>query len=134
MTRPSEIVWFERLMFGSLALGIFNSWWRWPELLAVSQGRVGFLLTTQLLTLIILSTLYLWISRGRSVVGKWIAITLFVLGIPFSILAHFQTSLSPISLVFLAQTAASLIAYGLLFTQPARVWFNGDREASSVFE
>ncbi|MCA1197028.1 hypothetical protein K9B35_03535 [Sphingomonas sp. R647] len=121
-------------MLGSLALGIFNSWLRWPELLAVSQGRVGLVLATQLFTLILLSALYLWISRGRSVVGKWIAITLFVLGVPFSILAHFQTGMSPIGLIFLGQTIASLIALGLLFSRSARLWFKGDWEYSGVFD
>ncbi len=133
MARPSEIIWFERLMFGSLALGIFNSWLRWPELLAVSQGRVGLVLATQIFTLVLLSALYLWISRGRSVVGKWIAISMFVLGVPFSILAHFQTGMLPIGLIFLVQTIAGFIALGLLFSRSARLWFKGDWEYSGVF-
>jgi hypothetical protein len=133
MDRPKQIVWFERIMFGTLALGIVNSWRRWPELKALSEGSSYFFLE-QLITVISMAALYLWISRGRSNVGKWILIVFFVLGIPVVFWAQTATGISLIDWIFLIQTLANLVALALLFTRDARAWFRGEWRYAGVFD
>lgn len=134
MNRPKQIVWFEWLMLGVLVLGIVNSWLSWPELVAQAQGRTGFLLTVQGGTFALLLALYLWISRGRSNVGKWILTVLFIVGLPFTIMAHFAGPVSFSGWISLAQTVAQIVAMVLLFTRDARAWFKGEPNYDGVFD
>ena len=134
MGRPQQIVWFERIMFAGLALGVVNSWFRWSDLQALSEGNDASLLTQQLITAILMAALYLWISRGRSNVGKWILTIFFVLGVPASLWAQSVTQISLIDWVFVVQTLADLVALALLFTRDARAWFRGETEYDGVFD
>lgn len=134
MGRPKQIVWFERIMFASLALGMVNSWFRWTDLQTLSEGNDASLLTQQLITVILMAALYLWISRGRSNVGKWILTVFFVLGIPASLWAQSATAISLIDWVFVVQTLAGLVALALLFTRDARAWFRGETGYDGVFD
>lgn len=121
MQRPNGVVWFERIIIATLALGLLNIWLAWPKVAAV-RGP-AFLLTTQLLTLAVLLALALFISRRRSNIAKWIMVGLFVLGLPIV----FQQGASgqshgalPITLI---QIIGQVVAYALLFTPASRRWF-----------
>jgi hypothetical protein len=134
MDRPKQIVWFEWISFGSLVLGAVNTWLAWPELVAAMQGSIATLLTVQGSTVVLLSALYLWISRGRSNVGKWILTVLFIVGLPFTIMAHFAGPISSFGWVSLVQTMAQIAALALLFTRDARAWFKGEPRYEGVFD
>lgn len=133
MDRPKQVAWFEWIMFGTLALGAITSWLRWPELVAQAQGNTAFVLFTQIVTFVLLSALYLWVSRGRNNIVKWILIALFVLGLPFTLWVQFAGGVS-FGWTFVIQTLAQLVAYALIFTREARAWFRGEQQYDGVFD
>ena len=128
--RPNSIIWFERLIFGTLCLGALQSYLNWQGLIATASNTkvdpVAFVLTIQISAFAIISVLTLRTSRRRSKVAKWLSIALFVLGIPASI-GIFASGVF-VGLVWIAalQTVAQFIAYGLLFTPSSRRWLNRD--------
>jgi hypothetical protein len=121
MQRPREILWFERIMIATLALGILNSWLAWPPLAALRGA--AFALTVQSLTLLIMLSLTLFVSRRRSSIAKWILIGLAVLGLPM-FLEHLTTGqFQGAGLIAFTQLLGQVVAYGLLFTPDSRRWF-----------
>jgi uncharacterized membrane protein len=130
MTRPKEIVWFERGIIASLFLGAINSWLAWPELVAL--GGMAFLITIQIFTFAIMIGLTLFVSRRRSNVAKWILVALFVIGTPMW-LKNALAGLQPGSpLILFAQFAVQVVAYILLFTAASRSWLKGQTEPASA--
>ena len=128
MTRPTEIVWFERIIIGTLFLGALNNWLAWPQLVAM-RGP-AFLIAVQLFTLAFIMGLTLFISRRRSNIAKWISVGLFVAGLFLMVrdgLAGLQSGSPAIGII---QAAAQLVAYALLFTAASRRWLK--REAAAA--
>lgn len=121
MQRPYEIVWFERIILGTLALGLLNSWLAWPQLFPM-RGP-AFLLTTQLLTLAIMLGLTFFIPRRRSNIAKWIMVGLFVVGLPIVFQQAFFGQLHGALLITLAQLIGQIVAYAMLFVPSSRRWF-----------
>ena len=84
--RPKAIVYFEWIVFGTLALGLVQDYLAWDSLIAVAGTTQAdprtFLILTQALTFGLIIVLTLLISRRRSIVAMWISIILFVLGLP----------------------------------------------------
>lgn len=120
--RPDSIVWFERIIIGTLLLGIVYSWLVRPQL--VSQVSPVFALAVQAMVLIFMLGLTLLISHRRSRVAKWISIALFVGGLPM----FFNQGLPAgvLGAVSIIQLLAQLFAYSLLFTPSAKRWFKRD--------
>jgi len=121
MERPTEIIWFERIIIATLAVGVFNSWLAWPELSAMAGPE--FAISTQLFTLAVILGLTLLISRRRSNVAKWISVAMIVIGLPFAVIAEARGMVPGSIVIRIAQTLGQAIAYALLFTPSARRWF-----------
>jgi hypothetical protein len=132
MGRPWEIVWFERIYLGTLALGAVQSWIAWPAL--VKMGGPVFVVTTQLLTFALIGGLTLLISRRRSNIAKWILIGLFIAGLPIFIRHLLDGQLvggggSPV--ISITQLAAQFVALALLVTPASRNWFKREVPAEA---
>ncbi len=124
MSRPPQIVWFERLMIATLVLGAVNGQYIW-SLLAPVLGPAflaGVLLFIGAITL----TLTLLISRRRSSLAKWIMIGMFVFGMPYTIRQIETATMPGLPLISALQIALQIVAYGLLFTEASRQWLKRD--------
>jgi len=134
MQRPTSIIWFERIMLGTLALGIIQGWLKWPALAGVAEP--AFLLIVQAGVLTFLTALTLLVSRRRSKIAKWILIALAVIGLPITVMHYFQGKYLGVPLIGLLQTVGQLFAYGLLFTNQSRQWlkWRESNHLNRVFE
>ena len=126
--RPTEVVWFERIIIGTLILGGVNTWIAWPQLVAL-RGP-AFLVTVQLLTISVMLGLALLVSRRRSNIAKWISIALFVGGLPIWVQQVSSGALHGSLIVSFIQVVAQAGAYALLFTSASRRWFKRDAAAA----
>jgi hypothetical protein len=134
MQRPASIIWFEGIMFGTLALGAIQSWLLWPSI--VSVAGPAFLLTVEAGVLGFFAVLTLLVSRRRSNIAKWILIALAVVGLPLTVIHYVQGRYIGIPLIGLIQSVGQLFAYALLFTDQSRQWLRrGEtKPLNSVFE
>lgn len=127
--RPPSIVWFERLSLLALAIGALVSVATWDGVVASAQGS-GMTPTVAAIIYIVLFALLvglvLLISRGRSVIAKWIYVILFVGG--FLATARDLGGIFDLGLLGLVQALQLLlqiVAVGLLFAPPASAWLRG---------
>jgi hypothetical protein len=123
--RPKSIVAFELIILITLVIGAVQAFITFDSNVAAAEvpgiKPALFVILTQAFAFVLVGGLTLLISRRRSRVAMWISIVLFVVGMVFS-LQIFQ-SLAPLSkLIFVVQSVAQLVAYGLLFTPMARRW------------
>jgi hypothetical protein len=129
--RPKAILWFECLSLGALALGIVESWLAWDQLVplrAPDSRRFFYFVTAPGLTLVVIATLTLRVSLGRSKIAMWLLVGLFVLTLPDAIMVM-SGSLSPHSPALSGiQLLGRLVALVLLFTRPARRWMDREPE------
>ena len=128
MQRPIEIVWFERLVFGSLALGLVQSWLAWPELTKLASP--SFILVTQVFSFGIGGGLALLVSRRRSNIAKWISVVLFLIGLPVMAKEAMDGQLTGSASISVVQTIGELVAYALLFAPASVHWLKQDRAAT----
>lgn len=133
--RPWTIVDFERIMLGSLAAGLLVTWFYWDAMIASQEAAgnaqsIGVALFSVLFGFGLNIGLTLLISRRRSTIAKWIAIGLFVLGLPFTF-GILMSNMSPVPpAITLLQVFVHLVAYVLLFTPSARRWMKREPEIS----
>lgn len=133
--RPWSIVDFERIMFGTIALGAIKTWLDWDLLMTLGENlgesnpRTSALFTLAF-TMVLLGGLTLLVSRRRSRIAMWFSIAMFALGLP-AMIAIFAHGV-PMGSWFLTvmQTVGQLAAYGLLFTPSARHWLKNGPEVS----
>lgn len=121
--RPRNIAFFECLILASLALGVVQSYFEWPNF--TQQTSAGYVPFTQLLVFAVMLTLTLLISRRRSNIAKWISVALYLLGLPLYFKMVGEGSVEP-GIVQLIQLMLQAIGYTLLFTPQARKWFRGE--------
>lgn len=125
MQRPVEIVWFERIMFGTLALGIVHSALLW----SITRSTVGpgFALIAPSIVLAIYISLTLLVSRRRSSVAKWLIIAFSVFGLPIFISEVVSGRYVGVPAITFVQIVGELLAFGLLFTDASRRWFRREQ-------
>ncbi len=133
--RPATIVWFERLIFAMLALGLVQAWLNFDKLAALPRSFV-LMVSAVMVALIILLTLL--VSRRRSRVAMWISIVLFVLGLPALVTTMKLMLIGAVTALAagmdVLQALLELIAYGLLFTPSARRWLNRETTLDDLGE
>lgn len=130
MTRPSEIVWFERIIIATLVLGVFNSWIAWPQMAAMSSP--AFVISIQLFTFAVMIGLTLLIVRRRSNVAKWVFIALYLIGLPMVAQQIMSGALSGSLAITFIQAVAQAVAFVLLFTPSSRHWLKSGASAASA--
>lgn len=140
--RPKSIVNFERVVLFGILINIVNSYLSWGKALAMMQAQQqasgspmrlgsGFLLTTEIVFVVIWLLLVWFISHKGSPVAKWIYVVLALLtlaGAAFSFgkLASYGT----VSLVLaIVQHLLTLVSLWLIFQPDAKAWFSEGRTA-----
>jgi hypothetical protein len=131
--RPKTIVYFEVIIFGTLLLGVLQSYLGWDQAIAQAgtldrNKAVAFTLTVLIFTFVLIGTLTLLVSRRRSRIAMWVSIAMYALGLPA--LVHLITSgqLLGSNIIAALQGIAQVVAYGLLFTPSARRWMRREDE------
>lgn len=131
--RPQSIIYFERIVLLTLALGVVNSWLSWDQAVAAVSARgfgIGFILAIEGVVIAVYLLLLWFIGRRGSVAAKWIYVVFTVAGLivvladPRQLLAY-GAAPAAISIV---QSLLSLVAVWLLFRPDARRWFGGKRD------
>lgn len=120
--RPREIVLFERIMFGTLLLGVIKSYLSWDQLVALAPAAV--VIGGQTLIIALMAGLTLLVSRRRSNIAKWVLVALFVLGLPAVAKLASDGLLMGSTVLTILQIIGQVVAYGLLFTTASRGWLN----------
>ena len=120
--RPQSIIWFERLFFGSLALGYLLL----IGVSAIALDNLGI----EIITLGCLVLLWYFIAHRASNVAKWIDVAVVAFGV-----ANMVTVIQQLSNVQMALSlAANLFAFAsiiCLFTPSARIWFQSKGQAGN---
>jgi hypothetical protein len=122
--RPVGIVWFERVMFGTLVFGAIQSWMIWPSI--AREGGTTLLLIVDAGLVVFIGGLTLLVSRRRSNIAKWVFILVFVIGFPFTLKDYIGGQYVGAPLIGLIQSLGQLGACALLFTDQSRRWFRRD--------
>jgi len=147
--RPQPIVYFERIFFATLLLGVLQAYLTWDiTTTAVARASpnphgilhimgVWFIVTTQAFAYAVTILLILLVSRRRSKIAMWVSIILFACGLPT--IARLLAGSTPIGVIpplsaaiTVAQTIGQAVAYGLLFTASARRWMNRQQGPSEL--
>jgi len=135
--RPSSIIWFERIIFATLVLGVLQSFLSWDQATAlvanIERSPTAVVLIVQGFSFLIVATLTLLVSRRRSKVAMWISIALLILGMPAFVALLAQGLVLGSGLISLLQVLGQFVAYGLLFTPASRRWMRGEEPPVEVF-
>jgi hypothetical protein len=129
--RPSNVVWFERLMYLSIALGVINTALNWNRLVAMAN-RMGVVFVVFVGGFVFGMLIWLiWlVARKAKHWARWVQLGLFVLGTPRDIrmVVHNLSDRPAAGTFGLVQFALQVAALILIFTGNARDWFK--REAA----
>jgi hypothetical protein len=125
--RPLSIIWFTRIQFSILSLGLLNLVLTWNQQLAIAAtiGRgPGWLLGKLVLTAGWFLLLMWLIAYRGSNVAKWVYVAMFCLGFPFLVVTwKLLAQNGPLSLaITMVQTVLQLISVWMLFRRDARDW------------
>jgi hypothetical protein len=125
---PSNVLWFERLSYFSLAIGLVEfalHWIRHP-VPASAIDIAAFLFVGVGLTVAILVTLIWLTARCRKNWARWTLLVLEILGLPFSftVLGRELRSSPVWGSMNIVGNVSDLIAMVLIFTGNGRVWFS----------
>lgn len=123
--RPREIVLFERIMFGTLLIGVIKSYLSWDHLVAIAPAAV--VIGGQALIIALMAGLTLLVSRRRSNIAKWVLVALFALGLPAVAKLTSDGVLEGSNVLTALQIVGQVVAYGLLFTTASRGWLSKQR-------
>jgi hypothetical protein len=128
--RPTTIIYFERLMFATLAMGIVQTTFAWNDLVAIAGSPLAVVLH-QLFTIGRMIALTLLVSRGGSRIVMWICIGMFALGLPLLFVLVAQGLLLGSKLILVGQAVGQFVAFSLLFTASARRWMDSKRNRNN---
>jgi hypothetical protein len=115
--RPKAIVWFEGLIFLSLALGI-------AQVVIERRAHVRLTLESLLFVFAIPVLLTLLVSRRRSKLALGIGLFLFAAGLPIELWIVARGLFAGSVPLAAAQTIIQLVAYALPFMPDAWDWLN----------
>jgi hypothetical protein len=138
--RPKTIVYFERIIFGTLLLAVLQVYLSWDRIKAFgSPPDRDLQAVIYLIVLIVMSalvgTLTLLVSRRRSKIAMWVSIAMAAYGIWLVVSGILHERLLGSNIIPALQCVGQAVAYGLLFTPSARRWMRREdekeREAAS---
>lgn len=134
--RPPSIVNFERIVLATLFLGLVGSWLNWDQARTVAADAgmgTGFVLTVQVISVVVTLILLYFIARKGSPVAKWIYVVITVLGVIGGLAnpAKLLESGGATVVVAIAQILLSLVALWFLFRPDAKAWFAEGRGESA---
>ena len=137
--RPRLIVWFERVILGTVALNILACWINWPAFLTVVSPALAIVTQALMISLVIVLTFL--ISRRRSKIAMWASIFIYLIsvlsfiaalsrGVPYKLGAIGVLQ----RIIPVAQILGQTLAYSLLFSPTARNWMNRREVDPGVFD
>jgi len=120
--RPRQITWATGLLWATLGLGALNSLLQWSHMR--EKASVGFILTVQGATLVIMAMLVYQTGRGRNW-ARIILLFLFVAGIALEqrVLLPLITITTFGGAIVTVQLLLQLVSFYLLFVSPGRAWY-----------
>jgi hypothetical protein len=141
--RPKTIVCFEWIIFGTLLVGVLQTYLTWDQVIAQAatldhNTAVAFILAVIIFAYVLIGTLTLLVSRRRSKIAMWVSIVLYAIGLYALVesVSHEQVG-SALIMTALGEIARGA-AYSLLFTPSARRWMSRKDEKNEklreVFE
>ena len=125
MSRPMPIIWFELMVFASVAWGLIDFCLGYEAMADV--GAEGAALSTWMMTSLLVLALGLSISRGASRTARWVLTGLTMLATPV-VFAN-EASLSPADWVSML---APIVATALVWQKSATDWLNDRPEPSAA--
>jgi hypothetical protein len=125
--RPKTIVYFEWVNFGTLLVGVLQSYLTWDRVAqaaAAYPGGARQIIIMFVFIYALFATLILLVSRRRSKIAMWILIALFALGLYGLVEAVIRGQLASDVITTVLVEIVQGVALGLLFTPSARRWMN----------
>jgi len=124
---PSNVAWFEKLMYLSLGIGAIVSLLQWNYNVARADpfGGPALVLFVQM-GVVAFMVLFIWlIARRHKNWARWVFLITGISGLPFYIPTLGQLLRdSPVAAILsVAQLLAEAVAFLLVFTGNARAWF-----------
>ena len=132
---PSNVAWFEQLMYGSLVVGVVLSVLTWTQNVAQARpfGGASFVLLVQVSVLAFM-ILFIWLTaRRRKNWARWLLLIVFVLGFPlfFPALVKMLRFDPVVGTLNLTQVLAQAVALFVVFSGDARDWFQQSHQRSN---
>ena len=127
---PSNVLYFERLMYLSIVLGILAIPLSWSRLLQAARpiGGAFFIIIVDAFVLAVMVALVWLTARRAKNWARWTGLILLLLGLPGGLRVvlsnlHTQPLAGRIGLV---QVALQIVALFLIFNGSSRDWFRKD--------
>jgi hypothetical protein len=129
---PSNVAWFERLMYGALLLSLVSGYFVAQEELTAAADEVGLpnnvlfgLVVAIVIIIVAIWMLFIWLAaRRRKSWARYALAALFIVAFVTYIQGHAEIIERPIEgLVNGVQLVLQLVALVLVFTGNAREWF-----------
>jgi hypothetical protein len=133
-TRPISVVWYERLAWAALLIGLASAALD-PANLAKYNERYPIIYPVMFVCSIAGQLLWIWlIARKRQNWARWISLVVILLGFPGFILDFDERFRLNAAVAIAFQIAAALLVFAvlLLFRRDARTWFGRQRFASGA--
>lgn len=119
--RPRSVAVFEALYLLTILISFVQAALGWRQATAIASPAL--VVTVQVITIVILLTLVLLISRRRQNWARWVLVVLFVIGLPALARIVMSGQLPGSLWITIVQTVLQLVALAMLFTPPAQEWF-----------
>jgi hypothetical protein len=132
-SRPSSIIWFERLAWAALLVTAAMMVANWTTL-AKYYNKYPTAYPIMLVVSFPIQLFWIWlIARRRKNWARWISLVVMVIGIPNAILDYDKLYWSNLAaeIAWYLAYAIWLVAISMLFRRDARDWFSRRRFASS---
>ena len=135
---PSNVSWFEKLMYTTLLMGIGLIALDGPRMAAkpevAASGGLQFMIIVGILTALVMILLIWLIARRQKNWARWLLAVLFVLGtIPAVPLLIELIQANPLAgAISFTQTIVQVVALILVFSGNARPWFA--KSASTIYK
>ncbi len=134
---PKNVLLFERLMYGSLLIGILNIILDGPRRLASPEvqaaGGAPFLYGVGFITLAVLVLLIWLIARRRKNWARWLFTVLFLIGLwpAYQNFIQLLEGNPPVAYLCVVQLLLQLAALYFVFTGDASSWFEKNKPVAT---
>jgi len=134
--RPKTIVYFERIIFGTLLLSVLQVYLIWDRIYAFGNPpdrnlQAVIYLTFVVFMLALIGTLTLLVSRRRSKIAMWVSIMMAAYGIWLVVSGIIHGPLVGSNIIPALQCVGQVVAYSLLLTPSARRWMSREDEKAA---
>jgi hypothetical protein len=133
---PSNVVWYERLMYGSLLLGLVNVLSVLRREPSLTSDQLIVVIGIVVVIMVVFGVVFVWlVARRRHGWPRYVFAVLAVLGVPATVkMVGTDLSAQPLEAgLSAAQLVMQVVALFLIFTGNAREWFVRAPAAAPVY-